>query len=472
MPPRAISKPKGRPPKQKKEVLPIDHPIIHHCISVNGIPIPREKLKITAQKAKILVGWETEADQYNRVKEDDPTLSRGGVDFKQDFLLLDIEGNKVRCEHNATNRPFYETWSKTLCQDILNRFWRLNGETVIISDRGRVLSAQHRLIALILAWQIWKGKNHEHWLKKWPEEPFIESLVVTGIPEDQDTVNTLDNVKPRSLGDVFYTSPIFLDLHRDQKKKAARMLDKAVDFLWHRTTPTREGRGISELAGGDVVYQTHSTSAEFLDRHKKLLVFIRAMLTFDEEHALSKLKLSPGMCAAICYLQASSESNPDDYLGEDPPCEKVLTWEHEKKAIRFWEEVAKDTALFKPLQQALSALKDPDQGVGGRTIEKLCVIAKSWALFLEDMPLTLEDIMPEYYTEEVGEITIRRLALSAKRVTFGGIDFGEPISDKEIENDEGDGLSEEELEERRKAASREKSRQEMEKKIKASSKKK
>lgn len=441
---------KGRKePQAPKEVLPFEHKVIYPKIGVNGVELSEESLKITVAKAKKTLGWMTEADYYNWRKEKDPKISREACDFGDDSLLMDEEDNKVRCFHNAKNRPFSEAWARALAQDILNHKWQFNGEAIILSNTGRVLSAQHRLIALVLAGQMWAGKNHDFWVKKgWKEEPFILSIVVRGISEGQDVISTLDNVKPRSLSDVFYTSPLFSDLVGKPRNQAVRILANALKFFWDRTRPAHDGC--------DVKYQTHATSMEFLDRHKKLLEHVRYIIDQNvgtKAFSNTETGLRPSTVAAACYLMAASESDPDSYLAAEPPSEKVLSWDNEKKAKRFWEEVAKDTALFKPLRMGLKALVDPDSGEDAREREKVCLLARAWALFLDDMPMSIEEILPHYSEDKDGVKHFTDYS------TFGGIDWGHPgKAEKEEEDDD--------TPEQRAATIREENRKKHEQKIK------
>lgn len=438
---------------KKRNATPETRKVIWPEIAINGVPIPEDSLKITVSWAKEALGWETEADLYNRERERDPKYSRAACDYGDDYLLIDEQSNKVRCRHNADNRPFTESWARKLCQDILNGHWKFNMENIIISRTGKILSGQHRLIALVLAGQMWAGKGKLFWSTKWPEEPYILSFVATGGSEDQDVINTLDLVKPRSFSDALYTSALFRDLNltRKRRERVMRMIQSAVKFLWKRTIPTHNM--------SSEIYTTNSALTDFMDRHKRILDFVRYMFDLDTDNVLSNNVISPGQAAAICYLQASSESNPDDYLALESKHEGCLSWDNEKKARRFWEEIVKDTALFKPLRTGLAALTNPETGAKGREIERLCLLCKAWALFLQDMPISVEAILPDYDEDEDGN---KHLSTESKRVTFGGIDFGEPFKEKKgKEEDEDDNLTPEQ----RAAAIREENRKKHEERL-------
>lgn len=423
-----VAKPSGRPSTKAKpskgdkvEVIQKKE-VIYPQVSICGIPIPEKSLKVTMANAKDYLGWETESDYYNRIKEEYPKIEKAHCLFNDEFLLRDAssglnrlsKGNKVRCSHNSRNRPFSESWARSLAYDILKGNWQFNMETIIISRTGDVLSGQHRLIALILACQEWAGPNSLHWQELWPEEPYILSLVATGSSDEQKVVNTLDNVRSRSLGDIIYTSPVFADItNSTTRKRASTVLQQAIEFLWKRIKVSREG--------GDVP-RTQSILMEFCDQHKKIIDFVRYFLSLDEYNSLTADTGIPslGGAAGACYLQASSSSDPDAYTSAQTPTEEYLSWDNETKAKRFWEEVAKSTVLFQPVRNAIAALSDPDTGDKPGFNEKLCCLAKAWALFVENMPIEAEDIQLRYEEDNSG----RRVLVEWP--TFGGIDGGEP----------------------------------------------
>ena len=139
--------------------------------------------RLYAEQAKELLGW-----------------TPLGQEEKGHYTLLDAMGNRVRCVNNDRNRPFDESHARKLAQDILNGHWKLNGESIIVGKTGLILSGQHRLAALVYAWQLWGSTAQgNHWSSKWEQEPSIETLLVCGIDESPEVTRTLDNVKPRIL---------------------------------------------------------------------------------------------------------------------------------------------------------------------------------------------------------------------------------------------------------------------------------
>lgn len=67
-------------------------------------------------------------------------------------------------------------------EDIRQRRWRINGETIVMGKTGNILDGQHRLLAIIEA--------------KMP----IEAFVVSGV--DDETFETLDSGRQRTPADV------------------------------------------------------------------------------------------------------------------------------------------------------------------------------------------------------------------------------------------------------------------------------
>jgi hypothetical protein len=369
------------------------------------------KHAVTSDQAKKLLGWETE-DEYKERTGDK------GARFDE-ITLTDVEGNRVRCWNNSHNRPFSDTWAYRLAQTVLNRQWAgpitmpgetINGETIVIGNRGAVESGQHRLIGLVLSKQMWgSDKQKEHWQTLWKTEPVLETIIVYGVSESARVLQTLDNVKPRSLSDVIYTSELFTDMTSVERKEGSRMLAAAIDLLWKRT----------EASSNHEKYQTHSTSIGFFGRHKKLLEAVKDIFKLNEDRSLSALKLSPGMCAGALYFMASSVSDVDTYRNEDPaPSEASLTFDRWEQAKELFGDIAADATKVKPLRYAIGSLVDEDAGGGGRTVEKLGLLAKAWVATLAGGEMTAEDVQLEYAKDEDD---VNHLINCPG---FGGIDLG------------------------------------------------
>ena len=277
-----------------KEVRPVLYPIIELIPCWNGqacIPglgpngtdlIINGVGEITRQQAEEMMGWETESSYKRRMMAENPArVARGEREVTEEectysimsepdsdgkrkvigtnhfttvpVVYLGDDGKlktfqeRVRCWKNIGNRSFNLPHCRKLAQDILNRKVRLNGESIIIGETGLDLSAQHRLTALILACHIWTATKNEKIKANWPHEPTWPSLLVRGIKEDQETVSTIDNTKPRDSGDVIETSGMFLEdadgkaMSAADRRECSRMMASAVDFMWVRTRAGSKG---------------------------------------------------------------------------------------------------------------------------------------------------------------------------------------------------------------------------------------
>ncbi len=430
---------------------------------------------INVDIAKQILGWQTE-DEYALfmtaenpgIKDSDPYIMPGGSittfgkakEFGDIFMLKDEEGNKIRCHNNLDNRPFDEGWSRGLAQSILNFQWAgpltisepvkgtynpdpnaapvtidgieygpgdeitlpagtVNGSTIVISRTAKVESGQHSLVGLVLAWQAWwkDRKKYPAWADS-TGGPVLETIIITGISEDRRVLMTVDNCKPRSEADVFYTSPLFQSLTPGDRKECSRMLAAAVDLLWKRTK--RQG------------YRTHAEVCGFVEGHMKLLKCIEHLFVENASKGgrkISSLRLSAGQCAALCYLMGCSgpKTDSDEYRNGTPPKEKGkhLDWSLFDRAKEFFGMLGAAPEL-QPVRVMLKSLVDsgvPDesgievQGLGGRANEKLAVLAKAWAVFKEGHEIEGADLKLEYHEdEETGELKLMTMA------DFGGID--------------------------------------------------
>lgn len=479
MPTKTATKPKPKPPVEQKintvarkvakgaerEVpFPIGDTLV-----VNGIPIPIEKLRITRQQGIDLLGWDDEASYIAGVEtryddeEGNPTLASRQVsrdkpktaakDFGENYDLLDLEGHKVRLNNNQGNRPLKTDHFKSLAHDLLNGNWAgysmgegmtVNGETMIFDSFGDCESGQHRLVAYEWAWQMWdKAKltmGDEHpWVKIWPNGPVMESLVVQGISSDSKVKRTLDNVMPRSVADVFYTSDIFQgqNLLNADRAELAGMLGNCVDWLWQRT-------GRKHDSSKNKVPQTHSESVMFVDQHGgKTGHLVRAVkhmwdtnggdrrlkqqvdsngkemfeknpdgtqgkpVMYREGRALTEALggggPTAGKCAALLWLMATScmTNEETEFYFQDPK-DETLAWKTQEGqamwelACEFWSTLANmSMEELAPLRTALACLVDPDTASSGRELEKVAVIAKAWHLFKDGESLTFERPKPD-----------------------------------------------------------------------------
>lgn len=410
----------GKKGKDKKQTAPVRE-VVYPELEVKGYT---EDLlgALTAERASEYLGWEVEEEKGS---------------FGDEYLLTDLIGNRVRCRNNTHNRPFSEQWCHQLLADILHRRFRLNGETIIIGRTGLVLSGQHRLIALVLAQQE-ANKEGDLWKEEWPDgNVFIETLVVEGVSEDQATVRTLDNVKPRTLSDVLFTDEeMWRDLPTKARKEITKIAEFAIRLVMYRT-------GARKVLGA---MRTHGEAIDFLNRHPRIKEAVSHIYRADEK-GISQL-ISPGYAAGMMYLMGMSASDRDTYLGpdligEERHCDDSL-WE---KAKQFWADIGKQVDEFQELRMAQrpNPVYDPDADEGtisygkymgyifpnkgsadraGSVTEKLAWIINAWNLYKEDRPLTADEypdgIVPAYIMP--GDSNV---AIPEESPVVGGIDHPE-----------------------------------------------
>lgn len=405
---------------------------------------------ITEEVAKKMLKWETEADFAKRLIAANPDLKPEQCLFGDDFILRDEEGAKVRCWNNVGNRPFDEPHCRALAQSILTKRWAdsrsgpdmsINGETIVLTKTGRVDSGQHRLIAVILAAQIWR-KDPKRW-PLWTEAPSIESAVVVGVSENPRVTQTLDEVKPRSVSDVLYTSGHFAKLSTKHRQECSRMLQKSIEFLWKRTNGGGFGTGKDGSA-----YLTNAMAVDFLERHPTIEKLVKHLFDENADRGISLLRLSPGMMAGVCWLMGSSASDPAAYRKGMPPKEKSLNWTRQAQAEAFFVQLVSDSknlgtadgqGQLTPLVRALGTLVGDEDGLGGRTSEKLAILAKAWAVLAADPKAKLTDadvsLKDRYHDDELGQ---RHLLPDEAGYlnNFGGCDLGERPAKAKTEDGE------------------------------------
>lgn len=383
---------------------------------------------LTVAKAKELLGWEDQ-DVTESVPDGLTTLT----------------GKKVHCRNNQHNRPYTDSWSAQLSQDILNRNWAdsrngegmsLNGETVIISATGQVLSAQHRLVGLIKAGEQWAGPQSDHWKKKWETEPTMEAIVVYGVSDHPHVTRTLDNVRPRDLGDVFVTdTTLFAKASSTDRRNLAHMLGSSIKTIWSRT-------GLKNDPFNP--YLSNSEACDFVERHPKLKQAVKHISDeYKGDPKVNNRRLPSGTAAALLYLMAVSDSDPDKYAKKGYK-ESALDFTHWEKACEFWTLICGNSPVMKGVREALSALYNEDGEGNPSNNEKVAIFVKAWNEFKHDGPMTLKRLALRY--SEPDEDGAKHLLEFPK---LGGIDVG----DKKAE-DEDDPVTEAQNEEERKAQER------------------
>lgn len=411
------------PPAPNKDVTPAPTatsgmPIMYPRVNIVEHSTTSPQGPLTPDEVVVMMEWETEPQYQARMVREKPDSKPEHWLFGEDYHCIDSDGHKVRCHRNANNRPFDMDWCEALIHTILHGQWAgplmvpgetINGETVRISRYGRVLSGQHQCTALKLAdeqLQKSRAKQEDGAPSKYPawdghDHPVIETVIITGLSEDERVLRTIDYVKPRTIADMFYTMEVFRENTRSERKYLTRILETAVDVLWERT----DTKG----------YKTHPEVVGFLERHKRLLRCVEHLFIEDhggkaEGRRISKLRLSAGRCAALCYLMGCSSKkttdHSDEYRNSNPPSEKGLDWSLWDKAREFWANLAGDR-LFEPVRRALNNLanssptNEKNIGLGGIMAEKLAILAAAWERWKEHPatgagpPFIEEDLAPD-----------------------------------------------------------------------------
>ena len=388
-------------------------PVIYDNLEITEYSTTSKAGPLTIERMKILLEWETEPEYQKRMVAEE--VAKGNANAKPEHFLfgdgirrkdgsmqpihcVNLAGQKVVCWNNAHNRWHDDEWSKALGETVLHGQWAgpftipggtVNGETIRVSRHGRVLSGQHQMTGCILAGELLakaRADGLDHATDpKYPTwrahaEPFLETIVITGMSEDARVLMTVDYVKPRTAADVFYTLEVFRAATPPARKELCRILANAADFLWTRT----------KVQG----YRTHPEMVGFLDRHPRLLKcteYIYAVNAADKGRPISKLRLQPGVCAALGYLMAAGATTAEDsdaYRNMNPPTEKGIDFGLWDKQGEFWDLLANSEELdpngFVAVQTALGLLvtskpdNEENQGLGGRGPEKLAILAEAW----------------------------------------------------------------------------------------------
>jgi len=362
------------------------------------VPYPELSVKIcsgeealTVPQAKQLLGWEEETDE---------------VKFGSDYLLTDLNKVKVRCNHNVKNRPLYRGIVETLKQEHLRKRWQLNGEPIIIGRTGLILNGQHTLISLVLAAQ--ELEKDSVWSDSWEGTPMtMDKVVVFGIEETDNVVNTMDTCKPRSLADVIYRSEFFANLSSKDRKAIARTCDYAIRFVWSRT-------GASHNAFAP--RRTHAEALDFLQRHPRLLDSVQHIHAENGggQNQIGKF-ISPGYAAGLLYLMGSCESDPDSYSTNEPR-EEPLKWDRWDDACEFFVLLAAGSEEMDSVRKALGRILDDE---GGSIPERSALLVKAWNRYSAfSGPVDSKNLKLEYHTDDDGVRTL------AECPTVGGIDLG------------------------------------------------
>jgi len=360
---------------------------------------PKALGPLTGERAQELLGWTEEVGQ---------------ITFGSDFLFKDRNGKKIRCLNNLHNRPFDNKLAEAWMLEVLRRKWRMNGETMIIDCKGMTQDAQHRLIGLVWAVQEWH-RNPGKWAEYWSTEPTMDTIIIVGIPDDDETVNTINTGKRRSLADAIFRSGYFDDIPYKKRKVVAKIAESCVKRFWERT-------GQKQLSRAP--HMPHSEAIELVDNHPGLL---RSILHIYEEDGTTNLiggYVKQGLAAACLYLMGSGKSDRESYISQRS--EDSLDFTYWDKACEFWSLVAKKSNRLEPMLDALIAFPEDVSGPYIRSMSS-ALVAKSWDLFIRGKKITSALIEVQQVTNDDGRLSVAECPL------FGGIDVGTDSPDEDEE---------------------------------------
>ena len=348
----------------------------------------RGEKALTAEQAKKFLGWEEE----------------GKEKFENNFLVKDNDGKKIRCNNNQRNRWFTQSNCDALMQEILRGHWKFNCVNRIIGKTGLILSAQHTLIALVLAVQKWEKDPEKY--PFWKTEPTMETTIAFGCDEDDETVDTIDTGRSRTYAEVIYRKDYFASLPPKDRKKASRVLDYAVKLAWDRT-------GVKNAFA---IRRTHSESDDFVARHPKIIECARHIYEEDGSNKQVAFYISPGSAAGLLYLMACSTTEPKKYLQDENPREELLDWKHWDKACDFWVNLAGNSPETDCVRKALIKLTNE----GRKNYASQCaIVIKTWNCYLTGEEITPKVLRLRYETDDHGYEQLIGCP------TVGGIDVGD-----------------------------------------------
>jgi hypothetical protein len=167
--------------------------------------------------------------------------------INSEVITVNPERAKLWLMHNTGNRKLSKDRINKYVRDINAGLWRLNGESIKISDRGIVLDGQHRLEAIVLS-----GKS-------------IETVVIFGIPHERGVFETIDAGLPRSASDAM----------RVEGMKYATVIPSVVRAIANYDSGTTWDRSMSHVEVKSIIdgdYDNFERAAKAADAMKHIVV--------------------------------------------------------------------------------------------------------------------------------------------------------------------------------------------------------
>lgn len=374
-------------------------------------------------------------DVKSTLTADDAKRILGWAEVEKNHHLVDCNGKKIVCHNNRNNRLFREGDARAVAQDMLNRNFAFNAESIVVGCNGNVLSGQCRLIGLVFAEQLRVGPQSHHWAAFWDSPVTIEAVVLYNVDESSKTTRTLDNTRTRTLADSLFSDPKLVKgsdgkaYSVAQRKQIARLLEQSIRTVWRRT------------GQGDNLFHSKKTNSEMLafrDRHPKIADAVKHI--FEEDGEGRRISgpgrwLPAGISAGLLYLMGLSKTDGDTYRNLKPDKDGVVLCSEKgadlsmwDKACEFWVMLAatdKDDDFCKNLRKVRRPVDDPNDKTSGyifnegTTQERSAAICKAWKVFLSDEKPTPGLFKLAYTTSEK-----TGLPILDEDPEVGGIDLG------------------------------------------------
>ncbi len=393
----------------------------------------------TKGKAKLVQQGEMTAAEMKTILgyEEEPKPGAWGDKY---LCKHPVSGVPIRCSKNVRNREFDLALCLMYSQEVLNKRWKLNGETGVIDENDNVTSLQHRGLGLIFAEDMrTDAEQSAHWATLWDGPVSMPMILVKGTGSDDATVDTNDTGRGRGIPDMFFRSELWgKKASATERRTYSRILDFAMRFLWERTGVKNDPYAPRK---------THAEVMGWVARHMTILDCVKTIAIENGDTGRLKTICQPGTAAALMYLMGASSTDGKAYRSVEHPQEKGKQGvdfhfldKQGANARTFWCGVNTSPALA-AINSVIGRLTDPKTAIqGGTAKERVSVVIKAWNLYKSGKPVTEEAIVlvkgEDYKKNSDGQWVLASFPI------IGGIDLGyggkmeveEEVETEEIES--------------------------------------